>query len=452
MQTAWEEKSIEDLLRPEGFACHCGKVHKTALRFADIGRGVLLYLPERVRQLGGGAVQMYCDRNTYRAAGARAEALLSQAGIACHTYCFPEARVTAEAAPVGQAAMHFSHEAAVIVGVGGGTINDICKILAGLTGRPYLIVGTAPSMDGFASDTSSMVVDGLKSSLPTAGASAILGDTDILAAAPGELLAAGLGDMLAKYISLAEWRISAEINGEYYCPHVANLVRRSLDKCAAAAEGLSRREPDAVGCVMEGLVLSGLAMGFAGVTRPASGMEHYFSHIWDMRALAFGRPEHLHGEQVGVATLLCLEIYEKLCTIRPDREAALAAVQAFCLKDWQARLRAFLGGGAEAMIALEAREGKYDKAAHARRLEVILQKWPRILEILRELPRAEKVQALLQAVGGKTAPAELGLSAAEVAETFRMTKDIRDKYVGSRLLWDLGLLDEFAQDLAAGNA
>ena len=331
MQTAWEERSIEDLLRPEGFACACGKVHKTALRFADIGRGVLLYLPERVRQLGGGAVQLYCDRNTYRAAGARAEALLAQAGIACHTYCFPEARVTAEAAPVGQAAMHFSHEAAVIVGVGGGTINDICKILAGLTGRPYLIVGTAPSMDGLASDTSSMVVDGLKSSLPTAGARAILGDTDILAAAPGELLAAGLGDMLAKYISLAEWRISAEINGEYYCPHVANLVRRSLDKCAAAAEGLSRRDPDAVGCVMEGLVLSGLAMGFAGVTRPASGMEHYFSHIWDMRALAFGRPEHLHGEQVGVATLLCLRVYEKLCTIRPDREAALAAVQAFCL-------------------------------------------------------------------------------------------------------------------------
>ena len=452
MQTAWEERSIEDLLRPEGFACPCGKVHKTALRFADIGRGALLYLPERVRQLGGGTVQLYCDRNTYRAAGARAEALLSQAGIACHTYCFPEARVTAEAAPVGQAAMHFSHEADVIVGVGGGTINDICKILAGLTGRPYLIVGTAPSMDGFASDTSSMVVDGLKSSLPTAGARAILGDTDILAAAPGELLAAGLGDMLAKYISLAEWRISAEINGEYDCPHVANLVRRSLDKCAAAAEGLSRRDPEAVGCVMEGLVLSGLAMGFAGVTRPASGMEHYFSHIWDMRALAFGRPEHLHGEQVGVATLLCLRVYEKLCTIRPDREAALAAVQAFCLKDWQARLRAFLGGGAEAMIALEAREGKYDKTAHARRLEVILQKWPRILEILRELPRAEKVQDLLQTVGGKTTPAELGLSAAEVAETFRMTKDIRDKYVGSRLLWDLGLLDEFARDLAAENA
>lgn len=452
VQTAWEEGSLGELLRPEGFACPCGKVHKTALRFADIGRGVLSRLPERVRQLGGRTVQMYCDGNTYHAAGARAEALLSKAGIACHTYCFPEARVTAEAAPVGQAAMHFAHAADVIIGVGGGTINDICKILAGLTGRPYLIVGTAPSMDGFASDTSSMVVDGLKSSLPTAGARAILGDTDILAAAPGELLAAGLGDMLAKYISLAEWRISAEVNGEYFCPHVANLVRRSLDKCAAAAEGLSRRDPDAVGCVMEGLVLSGLAMGFAGVTRPASGMEHYFSHIWDMRALAFDRPEHLHGEQVGVATLLCLQIYEKLCTIRPDQEAALAAVQAFRWEDWCSRLRAFLGGGAEAMIALEAREGKYDKAAHARRLEVILQKWPRILEILQELPRAEKLQALLQVVGGKTTPAELGLTAAEVAETFRMTKDIRDKYVGSRLLWDLGLLEQFARDLAAENA
>lgn len=94
--------------------------------------------------------------------------------------------------------------------------------------------------------------------------------------------------MLAKYISICEWRLSHEINGEYYCPQVAQLVRNSLQTCVAHADGLAARDPEAVQHVMEGLVLSGLAMGFAGVTRPASGMEHYFSHLWDMRALEFG--------------------------------------------------------------------------------------------------------------------------------------------------------------------
>ena len=191
--TAIETLSLQELLCEEGFACECGKVHKTDLKYIDIGRGVISKLPERVRQLGGTHVQLYADGNTWRAAGEQAAALLEQAGIPCEVYCFPQKRVYADAAPVGQAAMHFTHACDLIVGVGTGTVNDICKIMAGLTGRPYIIVGTAPSMDGFASDTSSMVSDGLKISLPSANAKVIIGDTDILAAAPMEMIGAGLG-------------------------------------------------------------------------------------------------------------------------------------------------------------------------------------------------------------------------------------------------------------------
>ena len=446
--TAIETLSLQELLREEGFACECGKVHKTNLKYIDIGRGVINKLPERVRQLGGTHVQLYADGNTWRAAGEQAAALLEQAGIPCEVYCFPQKRVYADAAPVGQAAMHFTHACDLIVGVGTGTVNDICKIMAGLTGRPYIIVGTAPSMDGFASDTSSMVSDGLKISLPSANAKAIIGDTDILAAAPMEMIGAGLGDILAKYISICEWRISHEINDEYFCLHVAQLVRNSLKKCADNVQGMAERDPDAIASVMEGLVLSGLAMAFAGVTRPASGMEHYFSHLWDMRALEFGWEEHLHGVQVGIGTVQALRVYEELLKVQPDRQKALDAAAAFDIEAWEAHMRTFLGGSADGIIALERREGKFDKQKHAVRLEVILHKWDAICEIIREeLPSYDTVVDMLQKLGAKTKPKEIGVDMATAKETFVSTKDIRDKYIGSRLLWDLGILDEFAEKL-----
>ena len=54
--------------------------------------------------------------------------------------------------------MAFDSGCDFIIGVGSGTINDIGKLLANITGLNYAIVCTAPSMDGFASINSSMIV------------------------------------------------------------------------------------------------------------------------------------------------------------------------------------------------------------------------------------------------------------------------------------------------------
>ena len=78
----------------------------------------------------------------------------------------------------------------------------------------------------------------------------------------------------------------------------------SLQKIMAAAPRLMSRDPDAVQPIAEGLVTAGLAMAYAQVSRPASGLEHYFSHVWEMQALERGVPYDLHGIQVGVGTML----------------------------------------------------------------------------------------------------------------------------------------------------
>lgn len=423
--------------------CACGKAHVAPIDDVIVERGAIRRLPEVLARYGAKKPFLLADENTFAAAGARVCAVLRDAGFACGSYIFPATALEPDERAVGAAVMHFDDSCDLILGVGSGVINDIGKILSRTANRPYVIVGTAPSMDGYASATSSMARDSLKISLPSRCANVILGDTEVLRDAPMRLLRAGLGDMLAKYVSIAEWRIAHLITGEYYCERVAQLVRDALRRCTDNAEGLLNRDEAAVKAVFDGLVIGGEAMAYAGVSRPASGVEHYFSHVWDMRALEFGLPAELHGIQCAVGTMEAVRLYEALKSIRPNAEKARAQVAAFRYEDWAAQLRAFLGKSAETMIVLEAKERKYDPEAHSARLEKICAHWDEILEILNdELPSSGELEALMRMIGLPTNCAALGVDHECARMTFRATKDIRDKYVLSRLAWDLGVLDE----------
>ena len=427
--------------------CPCGKAHTVAIDEVVVGKGVVRRLPEFVKKYGKKPF-VVADRNTFAAAGENVCELLKTAAIPFGSFVFKDAALEPDEKAVGAAFMHFDPSCDVIVGVGSGVINDISKILSNLTGKPYIIVATAPSMDGYASATSSMSRDGVKVSLNSRCADVIIGDTDILKTAPMHMLRSGLGDMLAKFVSIAEWRIAHLITGEYYCEEVAQLIRSAVKKCVDNAEGLLRREDAAIEAVFEGLVIGGVAMAYAGVSRPASGVEHYFSHVWDMRGLEFGTQVDLHGIQCAMATMKAVELYEQVMAIQPDYAKAKAYVDAFRLEDWNSRLREFLGSSAEAMIELEEKEGKYRKDTHAARFALIEENWENILTILRqELPAKEELCKLLDAVGISRDLMTIGVDRELAKETFRATKDIRDKYVLSRLAWDLGILEELCESL-----
>ncbi len=423
--------------------CICGKNHISALDMLISGAGVLTQLPDLLMRYTAKKPFILADRNTFAAAGGRVCDILTQAGFSYVSYIFSDEHLEPDERAVGAAVMHFDNSCDLIIGIGSGVINDIGKILSCVSNRRYIIVGTAPSMDGYASATSSMAMDGLKVSLNSRCPDAIIGDTDILKNAPMHMLQAGLGDMLAKYVSLAEWRIAHLITGEYYCERVAALVRNALDVCVKNAGGLLHRDEAAVQAVFDGLITGGVAMAYAGVSRPASGVEHYFSHVWDMRALEFGTPAELHGIQCAIGTLAAVRLYEKLRTMTPDAEKACAYVEAFDYEAWATQLRAFLGKSAETMIALEKKEGKYRKDTHAVRFVRIQKCWPEILRILdEELPSSEALSQLLLRLGMPEDASVIGVDAAAMRLSFCATKDIRDKYVLSRLAWDLGILDE----------
>ena len=424
-----------------GEKCPCGKIHDAGFDRMTVGRGAVRTVADEVRRLGGTRVCLLADANTLNAGGKQVEKLLEDAGIPVVLSVLP-AGVEPDEAGVSAAVGHYDPACDLIVGVGSGVVNDIGKCLADTAGAPYVIVATAPSMDGYASNTAAMVVNGLKVSLPRRCASVLIGDTDLLSTAPDEMLIAGIGDMIAKYVSIAEWRISNLITGEYYCEKVAAAVKAALATCVQNAKGLLVRDPAAIEAVFEGLVLSGAAMNYAGLSRPASGVEHYFSHIWDMRGLAFKTPVALHGTQCAVGTLLAAGIYDALLEIKPEKEKALREVAAFSPDAHFQKLRAFVGPGADAMIEAEARDKKYDPKNHAARLSVILDNWNEIQAIIREeIPRQEEIRSLLSSIGAPTAPEGIGQKREELPLTFSATRDVRDKYVLSRLVWDLGLSD-----------
>ena len=431
--------TLADLIRQGGFDCpDCHTKHEIDLKTCLLAPGVIDELPPVIREAGGTRVFLLADPNTWEAAGKRAAKLLTEAGISVNACILKSKKPAPDEITLGDAAMHITKEEDILLGVGGGVINDTAKMLAHITRHPYVYLPTAPSMDGFASATASMDCRGLKRTLPSAAATAVVADTEILAAAPTRMILSGIGDMTAKYISLAEWKLGHIITGEYYCPTIAAMVKESLIRVIGCAGDAVRGDLSAIATLTEGLILTGLAMRCAGVSRPASGGEHYISHLRDMRALSLGTPADFHGIQCGVAVLPILRLYAALRAITPDRQKALAHAENFRYEEHAAAMRRFVGEGAEDMITLESREGKYDRAKHAARLQILLTRWEEIRQVMETLPSEAALSAFYREIGFPASPAEIGMDGEEVRTALRFAGDIRDKYVLPRLLWDLG--------------
>ena len=440
---------LTELLRPEGHPCACGRRHTTDLRGLFLGAGALNELPQALTAAGCKKPFVVSDAHTDVAAGIRIRALLQKSSIPYVSYISPNhhAPLEPDERTMGALCMAFDPDCDAVLAVGSGVINDCCKTLAHAVRVPCLVVATAPSMDGYASDNASMILNHIKVSLYNACPVVIIADTDILAAAPEEMLRAGVGDMLAKYISVCEWRISALVTGEYYCENIADMMRTSLAKIRKHADGLIRRDAEAISHVMEGLVLSGVAMGFAKISRPAAGVEHYFSHLWVMKALRGACPLSLHGVQVGVGTCLTLKLYDHIRNLKPDERKAKRKMAEFSQEAWERRIRTlFDEETAQSVMEIEKSARKNDPEKHARRLEKCLVHWEEIQRIIaEELPFSAEIITLMQQLGMATTPEEIGLTRQDAVDAFLGSREIRDKYLTSTLLWDLGELEDFGE-------
>ena len=317
------------------YSCACGKSHKVDIQAIRVGSGVIQELPGILRDLGASHIFLVADNYTYEAAGRQVEQLLDQAGLAYHKRVFQtETPLVPNEYALGSVLAAMTSQDDMLLAVGSGTLNDVTKYVSARTGVPYVIAATAPSMDGYASTVAPTILDGFKTTLPAVYPAAIVADVDILKDAPMPMLTAGFGDIIGKFTSLADWRLSHQLNGEYYCPEVAGVIEAAVETCAANAQALAQREPQAIQAVTEALILSGLAMGMVGVSLPASGAEHQMAHYWEMDALRRGEEHPLHGNAVGVGTVLAASLYEMAAEYLPqgfaaqDKGQILACLQA----------------------------------------------------------------------------------------------------------------------------
>ena len=185
-----------------------------------------------------------------------------------------------------------------------------------------MIFATAPSMDGFVSVGAALIHNHVKTTYQAHVPVAVLGDPEILAKAPMEMIVAGLGDILGKYTCLVDWKMAHLIEDEYYCEVIDKMVKESIEIVVEESDGIKQRDQEAVKHLMEALVLTGVAMSFVGNSRPASGSEHHLSHYWEMQFQMEGKKPILHGIKVGVGMLAVIKMYEMLEKEAPDFAAA----------------------------------------------------------------------------------------------------------------------------------
>ena len=409
--------NINQLL--QGKLCSCGKKHSCDIDSVFIEDGAIKRLFEICAEYN--SVLLVADENTFAAAGNETcrvlgKKIADKVIFSGKTVLIPnEESIDRVTKALGQNDL--------IVGIGSGVIQDLCKYVSHESGIPYMVVATAPSMDGYASTGAAMITGGMKVTYPAGVPKAIVADPAVLANAPIEMIKAGYGDIIGKYSALNDWKLSREVNGEYFCQYIYDTTYEMIEKTLALAEGLLKRDKESVKVLMEALVVVGIMMSFAGSSRPASGSEHHLSHFFEIVGILNGEEYLPHGIDVAYSTVVTAEVREKLLASKfptkqyvPDRDKL------------EKTLGEIYKTSAEGCLALQDKTGNYKK----NRAPVYLEKENEIRAILAECPRAEEIKRILSLVELDISEFYRLYGLGKIEKAVLYAKDLKDRYT---VLW-----------------
>ncbi len=327
-----------------------------------------------------------------------------------------------------------------IVALGSGTINDLAKRASEIVKRPYVVAGTAASMNGYASGIAAILDNGLKTTVPATPPKAIILDTDIVAHAPAKLAQAGLGDLISKPVSDTDWWLADQLGEATYSTLPGDIVHHAMERATAEPTAIRNRSPQAHGALGEALILSGVAMVVAGSSSPASGGEHLISHLWDMESLALGKEKYLHGAQVGLTTCLSAGIYALLTELeQPIWQPHITTSEEV------RRIRRDHPVLSETILD----QALSKHARGAERLSMLKSNWTEIHAGLRDrkVPGPQYFRSLLEQAGAPAAFSDFNLSRQDVRRTLAIAKDIRNRFTVLDLAAATGLLPDHAEQI-----
>lgn len=426
--------------------CTCGHVHRCNIDTILIEPDALQKLPEVLNADSYHNICILEDENTKLVMGDKVEKIVRDYNYSVSTIVLPSEHLLPDEAGIGSVVTELPVNCDLILAVGSGTINDLGKFVSYKTGVPYMIIGTAPSMDGFASNVAAMVTKKAKETYAAQMPKAIIADTKLMLDCPLDLIAAGVGDVLGKYICLTDWKLSNVLTGEYYCDYVANIVKESVEKVRHAAEVLAeRRDLQSIEELMEGLVLSGIAMSYIGNSRPASGSEHHLGHFWEMHFLQHGEHGAYHGTKVGIGTILCLKMYEWLA--EENIEELAKKQYSFDREAWGKEIQRIYKTAAPKVMALEDNRNKNSEENRNKRMERFVSNKEEIMKLIGSLPDAEEVKKLMGNLEAPIYPSQIEVSDENVVDACIYAKELRERVGLLQMLHDLGLAKAYGERL-----
>ena len=373
--------------------CACGHTHIMTTELSVIESGCLRNIKKYMEESGisGFSAAVY-DENTYQATMDR------HPDVDCEIVLNPE-NLHANEHGIELLMEKLPENADVLIAIGSGTVHDLTRYCASVKNAEFISCPTAASVDGFCSSVAALTLQGCKKTVPAIAPKLVVADIDIIKEAPLYLAKSGFGDMVGKYIALADWKIANILTGEYYCSRIVQMTRQAVEEVVCSVTKILNRDEEAFIRLTYGLILSGLAMQMTGTSRPASGAEHHISHMIEMAPEGPGiSSETLHGEKVGVGTLLAAQEYQSILC------AKNIAFRDY-IPEKQQKIKELFGNViAEEMI----KENEKDTAVSITG-QALQEHWSEICDVLKEIKDADELKKLYEKAGIKSSLSDIGI-------------------------------------------
>lgn len=395
--------------------CECGRDHELRTKLVVCEYGALNNFDQYMEDCGlKGFRTVIYDTNTYN--------LPSVVHVPADQEIILEAQgLHSEKGLIEDMMTKFVQKPDYIVTVGGGTLMDFARYSAYKLGIPFVAVPTIVSSDGFTADICSIIIDGQKKSIAMQAADAVICDMDVVSGAPMFLTIAGVQDIMAKCVSIADWKIASLVSGEYFCPRVCAMAQEALDIMTRCAHDLASGKAPDFEAMAYTQMLSGLTMQILSNSRAASGAEHLVAHLVEMKPRGFENAHGMHGECVGVGTLMCAKAYHELA----KRETIEVKPYEPLDEQW---VRDVFGPLADGIF----KENEND-VLKSFPPESIKEHWQEIREIIAKIPSYEDLVALYTKIGAKHSLQELGIDESVQDEFLDISSAIRNRLTLARM-------------------
>ncbi|WP_162918957.1 sn-glycerol-1-phosphate dehydrogenase [Taklimakanibacter deserti] len=361
-------------------------------------------------------IAIVSDKTTYEVLGKRIERALFGA-FHVQSIVLPEVPHADEKTVA--AIRKATRMAGALIAVGSGTINDLCKFVSALDGKPYAVFATAPSMNGYTSVNAAITEHGHKKSLPAQAPCGAFFDLAILASAPSRLIRSGLGDSLCRATAQADWLLAHLLFDQPYRQLPYALLKDDEAPLFDQSAALMAGDIAAMERLVRTLVLSGFGTAIYGTSAPASQGEHLISHYIDMLGNP-ARPLVYHGEQIGVTTLSMARLQQRMLEARPILKPD-TETQA----DFIARYGVTLGQSCWSDYARKRLERERIEMVNDR----IACSWQKMADRIAAISLSpDRLSQVLIAAGAPVTPQEVHLPRPFYEEALLRCREIRDRF------------------------